>query len=70
MKKSAVQTARLSWNDEGTPVSEQFDDVYFSNQDGLEETRYVFYKEINFQRALKYILLKPVLLPKQASVLG
>lgn len=42
VKKSAVQTARLSWNDEGTPVSEQFDDVYFSNQDGLEETRYVF----------------------------
>lgn len=42
MKKSAVQTARLSWNDEGTPISEQFDDVYFSNQDGLAETRYVF----------------------------
>ena len=29
-------------NEQGTPVSKQFDDVYFSNQDGLEETRYVF----------------------------
>ncbi|EKT63835.1 bifunctional tRNA (5-methylaminomethyl-2-thiouridine)(34)-methyltransferase MnmD/FAD-dependent 5-carboxymethylaminomethyl-2-thiouridine(34) oxidoreductase MnmC [Providencia burhodogranariea] len=42
MKKSVVQTARLSWNDEGTPISEEFGDIYFSNQDGLEETRYVF----------------------------
>lgn len=37
-----IQTAALSWNEQGTPVSQQFDDVYFSNQDGLEETRYVF----------------------------
>ncbi len=42
MKNSAICTATLSWNDQGTPVSAQFDDVYFSNQDGLEETRYVF----------------------------
>ena len=42
MNKTAIQSARLSWNEEGTPISEQFDDVYFSNQDGLEETRYVF----------------------------
>jgi len=37
-----IQTAALTWNEQGTPVSQQFDDVYFSNQDGLEETRYVF----------------------------
>ncbi len=42
MNKTAIQSAHLSWNEEGTPISEQFDDVYFSNQDGLEETRYVF----------------------------
>ncbi|ELZ5938290.1 bifunctional tRNA (5-methylaminomethyl-2-thiouridine)(34)-methyltransferase MnmD/FAD-dependent 5-carboxymethylaminomethyl-2-thiouridine(34) oxidoreductase MnmC [Providencia stuartii] len=42
VKKSVVEAARLSWNEEGTPISEQFDDVYFSNQDGLAETRYVF----------------------------
>ena len=27
---------------ENTPVSDKFDDVYFSNQDGLAETHYVF----------------------------
>lgn len=32
----------ISFNQENTPVSNQFDDVYFSNQDGLEESRYVF----------------------------
>ncbi len=42
MNKRAVQTARLSWNEEGTPMSEQFEDIYFSNQDGLEESRHVF----------------------------
>ncbi len=42
MSYAPIQTAALSWNEQGTPVSKQFDDVYFSNQDGLEETRYVF----------------------------
>ncbi|AHG18814.1 FAD-dependent oxidoreductase [Chania multitudinisentens RB-25] len=42
MSHPPIQTAALSWNEQGTPVSKQFDDVYFSNQDGLEETRYVF----------------------------
>ncbi len=37
-----IQTATLTTERTGTPVSKQFDDVYFSNQDGLEETRYVF----------------------------
>ncbi|WP_373766157.1 bifunctional tRNA (5-methylaminomethyl-2-thiouridine)(34)-methyltransferase MnmD/FAD-dependent 5-carboxymethylaminomethyl-2-thiouridine(34) oxidoreductase MnmC [Glaesserella sp.] len=34
--------ATLSLNENGTPVSEQFDDIYFSTQDGLAESRYVF----------------------------
>lgn len=42
MKLSPVEHAELSWNEQGTPVSRTFDDVYFSNQNGLEETRYVF----------------------------
>ena len=32
----------LSWNDQGLPVSQQFDDPYFSVEDGLNESRYVF----------------------------
>ncbi|MCK3658756.1 bifunctional tRNA (5-methylaminomethyl-2-thiouridylate)-methyltransferase MnmD/FAD-dependent cmnm(5)s(2)U34 oxidoreductase MnmC [Pasteurellaceae bacterium Pebbles2] len=37
-----VQPAKIHFNQEHTPVSTQFDDVYFSNQDGLAESRYVF----------------------------
>lgn len=42
MSPSPIQNATLSWNAQGTPISQLFDDVYFSNQDGLAETRYVF----------------------------
>lgn len=42
MKHNAIQPANLEFNAEGTPVSRDFDDVYFSNDNGLEETRYVF----------------------------
>ncbi|MFA3916958.1 tRNA (5-methylaminomethyl-2-thiouridine)(34)-methyltransferase MnmD [Ruegeria hyattellae] len=36
------QRAELSWTEAGVPVSERFDDPYFSLQNGLEETRHVF----------------------------
>ncbi|MBY8316330.1 bifunctional tRNA (5-methylaminomethyl-2-thiouridine)(34)-methyltransferase MnmD/FAD-dependent 5-carboxymethylaminomethyl-2-thiouridine(34) oxidoreductase MnmC [Vibrio fluvialis] len=39
---TSITHAQLGWNEVGTPVSDQFDDVYFSNVNGLEETRYVF----------------------------
>ena len=42
MKQKVIQSANLEFNTEGTPVSRDFDDVYFSNDNGLEETRYVF----------------------------
>lgn len=34
--------ADLVWDDKQQPVSKQFDDVYFSRENGIEETRYVF----------------------------
>lgn len=34
--------AELQWDENGQPVSRQFDDVYFSKANGLEETRFVF----------------------------
>ena len=37
-----MKTAQIHYNATGTPVSDQFDDVYFSNDDGLAETEYVF----------------------------
>ncbi|PAV26301.1 tRNA 5-methylaminomethyl-2-thiouridine biosynthesis bifunctional protein [Tamilnaduibacter salinus] len=39
-----IETAELDWRD-GQPVSSQFGDVYFSRDDGLAETRYVFLKQ-------------------------
>ncbi|MDN3680566.1 bifunctional tRNA (5-methylaminomethyl-2-thiouridine)(34)-methyltransferase MnmD/FAD-dependent 5-carboxymethylaminomethyl-2-thiouridine(34) oxidoreductase MnmC [Vibrio tapetis subsp. quintayensis] len=42
---TTIKNAILDWNEAGTPVSDQFDDVYFSNVNGLEETRYVFLKQ-------------------------
>ncbi|WKX25558.1 bifunctional tRNA (5-methylaminomethyl-2-thiouridine)(34)-methyltransferase MnmD/FAD-dependent 5-carboxymethylaminomethyl-2-thiouridine(34) oxidoreductase MnmC [Tatumella ptyseos] len=42
MKSPTINHADLVWNEQGTPVSQFFDDVYFSNDNGLEETRYVF----------------------------
>ncbi|TNJ47550.1 tRNA (5-methylaminomethyl-2-thiouridine)(34)-methyltransferase MnmD [Phaeobacter sp. B1627] len=38
----ADQQARLSWRDGMLPVSDQFDDPYFSLQNGLLETEHVF----------------------------
>ncbi|MGI9368257.1 MAG: tRNA (5-methylaminomethyl-2-thiouridine)(34)-methyltransferase MnmD [Ruegeria sp.] len=38
----ADQRAKLTWTDDKVPVSDQFDDPYFSLQNGLEETRHVF----------------------------
>lgn len=42
MKISPVEHAQLSWDEQGTPVSRAFDDIYFSTDNGLEETEYVF----------------------------
>ncbi|AWL12428.1 tRNA 5-methylaminomethyl-2-thiouridine biosynthesis bifunctional protein MnmC [Saliniradius amylolyticus] len=38
----SLETARLHFNEQGTPVAESYDDVYFSNANGLEESRFVF----------------------------
>lgn len=36
------QSARITWRENGTPVSDQFDDPYFSLSGGLAETDHVF----------------------------
>ncbi|MFC3120519.1 bifunctional tRNA (5-methylaminomethyl-2-thiouridine)(34)-methyltransferase MnmD/FAD-dependent 5-carboxymethylaminomethyl-2-thiouridine(34) oxidoreductase MnmC [Agaribacter flavus] len=37
-----IQHAAVSFNSHGTLISEAFDDVYYSNDDGIAETQYVF----------------------------
>ncbi len=39
-----IQAAKLKFNDAGTPVSETFDDIYFSCEDGFLESQYVFFE--------------------------
>lgn len=39
-----IKPAQLQWS-EGSPVSTQFDDVYFSKASGIDETRYVFLEQ-------------------------
>jgi tRNA 5-methylaminomethyl-2-thiouridine biosynthesis bifunctional protein len=43
--KPVLPHAQLDWDDQGRPRSRVFDDVYFSDQSGLEETRYVFIEQ-------------------------
>lgn len=45
MTNSPIAYAKIHWNDVGTPISENFDDIYFSNDNGLNESRYVFLKQ-------------------------
>lgn len=42
MNAYQINPASLDWNEQGTPVSREFGDVYFSNESGLDETRHVF----------------------------
>ncbi len=43
--KLQIQNAEISFNDSGTPISNMFDDIYFSNSDGLKECFYVFVQQ-------------------------
>jgi tRNA 5-methylaminomethyl-2-thiouridine biosynthesis bifunctional protein len=36
---------QLQWGEDGAPFSQQFDDIYFSREDGLAETDYVFLQQ-------------------------
>ncbi|WP_053129413.1 bifunctional tRNA (5-methylaminomethyl-2-thiouridine)(34)-methyltransferase MnmD/FAD-dependent 5-carboxymethylaminomethyl-2-thiouridine(34) oxidoreductase MnmC [Pseudomonas sp. MIACH] len=44
-----ITHAQLDWDDQGRPHSRVFDDVYFSDQSGLDETRYVFLQQNRLQ---------------------
>lgn len=40
-----IRNARIHFNEQGTPVASDFDDIYFSNDGGLAETDYVFLQQ-------------------------
>ncbi len=37
-----ISNASINFNESGTPVASAFDDVYFSNESGIQETQFVF----------------------------
>ena len=41
----------LTWKEDGTPIDARYGDIYFSRQDGLEETRTVFLSGCNLPEA-------------------
>ncbi|TGN03189.1 bifunctional tRNA (5-methylaminomethyl-2-thiouridine)(34)-methyltransferase MnmD/FAD-dependent 5-carboxymethylaminomethyl-2-thiouridine(34) oxidoreductase MnmC [Leptospira dzoumogneensis] len=44
----------IDWKENGTPVSREFDDIYFSPENGLEETKHVFLKGNKLEERLSY----------------
>jgi tRNA 5-methylaminomethyl-2-thiouridine biosynthesis bifunctional protein len=42
--RETLESARIEWRDDTTPVNQQFDDIYFSS-DALGESRYVFLEQ-------------------------
>ncbi|GAA4652340.1 bifunctional tRNA (5-methylaminomethyl-2-thiouridine)(34)-methyltransferase MnmD/FAD-dependent 5-carboxymethylaminomethyl-2-thiouridine(34) oxidoreductase MnmC [Kistimonas scapharcae] len=40
--KPVIETASIRWNERGQPVSDHYDDIYFSTESGPEETRHTF----------------------------
>lgn len=43
--QSRVQPARITWDEDGQPLSSRYGDVYFSRNNGLAESRYVFLQQ-------------------------
>ncbi len=41
-KLSSISTANVSFNQEGLPISEEFDDIYFDHNDKTSQSEYVF----------------------------
>ncbi|MBQ4836904.1 bifunctional tRNA (5-methylaminomethyl-2-thiouridine)(34)-methyltransferase MnmD/FAD-dependent 5-carboxymethylaminomethyl-2-thiouridine(34) oxidoreductase MnmC [Pseudoalteromonas luteoviolacea] len=48
-----ISNAQIHFNDSGTPVADNFDDVYFSNDDGLAESNYVFFEQNGLHERFK-----------------
>ena len=51
MTKANCKSSTLAWSDDGQPRSRLYDDLYFSAEDGLAETRAVFLEGCGLPRA-------------------
>ncbi|ATG78152.1 bifunctional tRNA (5-methylaminomethyl-2-thiouridine)(34)-methyltransferase MnmD/FAD-dependent 5-carboxymethylaminomethyl-2-thiouridine(34) oxidoreductase MnmC [Pseudoalteromonas sp. 1_2015MBL_MicDiv] len=48
-----IKNAQIHFNHSGTPVASDFDDIYFSDDNGLAESHYVFYDQNNIDTRLQ-----------------
>ncbi|NNG42338.1 bifunctional tRNA (5-methylaminomethyl-2-thiouridine)(34)-methyltransferase MnmD/FAD-dependent 5-carboxymethylaminomethyl-2-thiouridine(34) oxidoreductase MnmC [Pseudoalteromonas sp. NEC-BIFX-2020_002] len=48
-----IKNAEIHFNHLGTPIADNFNDVYFSNDDGQAESDYVFYQQNNMPHRLQ-----------------
>ncbi|TDF81161.1 bifunctional tRNA (5-methylaminomethyl-2-thiouridine)(34)-methyltransferase MnmD/FAD-dependent 5-carboxymethylaminomethyl-2-thiouridine(34) oxidoreductase MnmC [Pseudomonas sp. H9] len=56
--------AQIDWDDQGRPHSRQFDDIYFSKDQSLEETRHVFIDQNDLRQRFS------TMLPGERLVIG
>ncbi|MEG0858053.1 MAG: bifunctional tRNA (5-methylaminomethyl-2-thiouridine)(34)-methyltransferase MnmD/FAD-dependent 5-carboxymethylaminomethyl-2-thiouridine(34) oxidoreductase MnmC [Pseudomonas sp.] len=56
--------AQIDWDDQGRPHSRQFDDIYFSKDQSLEETRHVFIDQNDLRQRFS------AMAPDQCLVIG
>lgn len=47
-----MKTASIDWNEQGNPVSGTFDDIYFSRENGLAESRHVFLQGCDVEKLI------------------
>ncbi|PRA66481.1 bifunctional tRNA (5-methylaminomethyl-2-thiouridine)(34)-methyltransferase MnmD/FAD-dependent 5-carboxymethylaminomethyl-2-thiouridine(34) oxidoreductase MnmC [Pseudomonas sp. MYb187] len=59
-----IHYAQIDWDDQGRPHSRQFDDIYFSKDQSLEETRHVFIDQNDLRQRFS------TLAPGQCLVIG
>ncbi len=48
-----IKNAHIHFNNLGTPFANDFGDIYFSNDDGLAESHYVYYEQNNIDARLQ-----------------
>lgn len=49
-KNNIIKHAQLHWSDQSEPYSIQFDDIYFNNNQGVNESQYVFFEGNDLER--------------------
>jgi tRNA 5-methylaminomethyl-2-thiouridine biosynthesis bifunctional protein len=42
LTQAKLNQAKINWDEQGQPFSQEFNDVYFNTDSGLDESRFVF----------------------------